>query len=125
MQPLQNAAKEKTKEQSEITIATLQKPLQELQTKYEMILSEKNSLEKYNRNLEEIAQSHALTLKDEKKEKLEWIGKYDTLQNKYHTEIQAFMKRYYLALGLCMVTIIMLLLLNFSEIIESTQIIGW
>ena len=98
MQPLQTVAEGKTKSQSDITVATLQKPLQDLQKKYEIVLSEKTNLERYNRNLEETAQAYALAIKDEKKEKLEWIGKYDTLQSKYQNDIQIYMKKYYFAL---------------------------
>ena len=56
----------------------------------------------------------------EKKEKLERIGKHDSLQNK----VEHFMQKYYLMLGLCMVLLTILIFLNFSEITESVQKIG-
>lgn len=121
LQPLQTVAEGKTKSQSDITVATLQKPLQDLQKKYEIVLSEKTNLERYNRNLEETAQAYALAIKDEKKEKLEWIGKYDTLQSKYQNDIQIYMKKYYFALWLCMVVLVILLLLNFLEMLDFIQ----
>lgn len=124
LQPLQNIANTELKPQSDWEIATLQSSLQALQTKHEIILVEKINLEKYNRNLEEIAQSRALALKDEKQEKLEWVAKYDTLQTKYNSEIQKFMKKYYMALWLCVISVIMLLILNLPSIVSFFQKIG-
>jgi hypothetical protein len=119
LQPLQSTAQVEPKNESTTVIADLQKSKNELQTKYDLVVAEKTSLEKFNRNLEEIAQNHALALKDEKQEKKERIEKYDTLQQKYHTKIEAFVKRYYLLLGLCITLIFILLYQFLPTILEN------
>ena len=119
LQSLQTITQDEPKTESTTIIAELQKSKQELQTKYDIVIAEKTSLEKFNRNLEEIAQDRALALTDEKQEKKERIEKYDSLQQKYHTRIEIFAKRYYLLLGLCITLIGFLLYQFLPTILEN------
>ena len=115
LQPLQKAPAEETDvKQSETVTASLQRPLHELQKKYEIVLSEKTNLEKHNNNLIEHSQSFALILKEEKTEKRMAQEKNEQLQKR----VEHFMKKYYLALGLCMVLIVILLFLNVTDFTE-------
>lgn len=121
LQSSQWVAMETPKSDSNSDLAILQKSLQELQKENTHAKERYTSLEKVNNNLETNLHRYIQLQSEEKKEKIQLQEKYDTLQNKYHTEIQKFLKRYYLTLGFCMVLVVIILLLNFSEIINSAQ----
>jgi len=57
---------------------------------HQYILSKNKSLEKVNRNLEDQIQKYAIMLREEKQEKNDIQGKYDTLQATYSNKIEEF-----------------------------------
>ena len=121
VQPSQKIANWISKGLPEWDIASLQKTLQQLQQEKSLETERMLSLQKVNTNLETNLNKFIQLHSEEKKEKMELMEKYDSLQNKYHLEVKKFLKRYYLALALWIVASMMLLLLNLSEIIETAQ----
>lgn len=91
--------------------------LQKLQEEKRLAEEKIFALEKVNTNLETNRNKFVQLYTDEKNEKKEVMKKLDDLQEKYHTDIQSFMKKYHLALGFLAVCLALLLALNFEQIL--------
>jgi hypothetical protein len=91
--------------------------LQKLQEEKRLADEKIFALEKVNTNLETNRNKFVQLYTDEKNEKQEVRQKLDDLQEKYHTDIQSFMKKYHLSLGLLAVCLALLLALNFEQIL--------
>lgn len=124
LQPLQWIAIEEPKDQSNHKFASFQKSLQDLQQEGQLSKEKIFSLQKVNTNLETTRNKFIKLYTEEKEQRADLREKYDTLQETYHREVQSFLKKYYLSLGFCMVCIILLLVLNLSQILERFKLLG-
>lgn len=124
LQTLQWIAAEKPKGQSEHNFASMQKSLQDLQQEGQLSKEKIFSLQRVNTNLETNRNKFIKLYTEEKTQKTELREKYDSLQQTYHREVQTFSKKYYLALGFCMVFVILLLVLNTPQIVERFRLVG-
>jgi len=120
--PLQNKIEESPKNLLDNSVTILQESLQSLQQENQLDKEKIFSLHKVNTNLETARNRFVQLYTEEKEQRKDLWEKYDSLQQTHHREVQVFLKKYYLALGLCMVCIIMLILLNISQIIGFFQL---
>ena len=72
----------------------------ELNKEHYRTLQRMKQLEKQASNFQEMANNHAILLREEKNEKKDLLQKYDALQITYNQKIEQFARKYYVLLGL-------------------------
>lgn len=113
-----------SKSKLEKDIASLQQSLQDLQheqtAKKEKILA----LQQSNTDLKADRESFIQRYEHEKdeKEKLRW--QYAIVQQNHHEEIKRYLKKYYITLGICVVSVLLLLGLTITPLLWSLGILN-
>lgn len=97
-------------------VENFKKGFNKLEGDYQLAIQRTEDLEKYNLNLQEQLSRYGILLSEQKAETKDALVKYDTLQKEFHEKVESlfrekslFEKRYFLILGLFILTILFLI----------------
>jgi hypothetical protein len=89
-----------------------------LQTSLAVVKGEKDNLQKFNSNLQDIANDRALALTEMKAEKNLRFEKFENLQTSHNQFMQDYFRKYYILFGVCILLALLLLFQNLPTILQ-------
>lgn len=128
IQNLQQSSQKNTESKSDNILWNIEKNFEKLQNDYKIVSQEKNDLQNYNLVLQDQATKYALLFNDEKTERKELFQKYEILQEQhrstslqYEKEKANRAKYFYLLLWITIITLVVLIILNWKDILEQIR----
>ena len=88
-----------------------------MQTSLAVVKEQNEGLQKFNSNLQKIANDRSIQLSEIKEERNQWLKKFEDLQTSHNQFIKDYFRKYYMLFGFCILLALVLLVQSFNKIL--------